>query len=222
MMQNDESEVKILKMRNEMINLARKHISEIDPSHDLGHSIRVLKNAEYISKYEGGDLEVIIPAALFHDVINYAKDDVRSKFAANESAKVTRDILERFFDCDDSKISRVETAIIEHSFSSGIIPESLDSKIIQDSDRLEATGALSVMRTFSSTGQMKRQFYDFEDPFCLTRKPDSHKYAIDLFYKRLLKVKDLMNTETARQLAEKRTVFLYAFLDQLKDEILLK
>jgi len=204
-------------LRNILIEEAKGIIEDNDPSHDLDHALRVLGNAEYIAKIEGGDLEVIVPAALFHDAVNYSKDDPRAKYAGEESAKVVKKLLEKFPNYSKDKIARVETAIIEHSYSKNIQPESLDSKIVQDADRLEATGAISIMRTFCSTGQMKRKFYHTEDPFCEQREPGN--YAVDLFYKRLLKVKDLMNTETARGLAEKRTRFLYGFLEQLGEEI---
>ena len=207
------------KLRNKLIEEARTVIKDDDPSHDLEHALRVLNNAEYIAQFEGGDLEIIIPAALFHDVVNYPKDDPRSKYAPEESARVVRKILEKSQGYKKEKIKRVERAIIQHSYSKGIKPESLNSKIVQDADRLEATGAISIMRTFCSAGQMKNKFYNSKDPFCERREPDSLSYAIDLFYKRLLKIKDLMNTNTAKTLAEKRTRFLYTFLEQLRDEL---
>lgn len=206
-------------LRKRLIDEARRVISDNDPSHDLGHALRVLSNAEYIVRFEGGDLEVIIPAALFHDAANYQKDDPRAKYAPEESIRVVRKILERLSDYHREKIARVEKVIIEHSYSNGIKPESLDSKIMQDADRLEATGAIAIMRTFCSTGQMRRKFYNPEDPFCEQREPNSLFYAVDLFYRRLLRVKDSMNTETAKKLAEKRTRFLYNFLEQLREEI---
>jgi|TARA_B100002003_G_scaffold240308_1_gene260725 uncharacterized protein len=207
----------IPEMREILIEKAREIISCDDPSHDINHPLRVLKTAEYIVKYEGGDLEVIIPAALLHDAVNHPKNDPRSRYSADESAIVARDILKQFPNYDPTKIIKVEEAIVEHSYTNGIKPKSLESKIIQDADRLEATGVISIMRTFSSAGQMKREFYNPKDPFCEQREPGN--YAIDLFYKRLLKVGDQMNTKTAKRLAEKRTEFLYSFLEQLKDEI---
>ncbi len=213
--------IKMKDLRQRLIEEARIVIGDSDPSHDLSHALRVLSNAEYIVNFEGGDLEIIIPAALFHDVVNYQKDDQRAKYAAEESARVIRGILEKLPDYNGEKIARVETAIIEHPYNNGIRPESLDSKIVQDADRLEATGAIAIMRTFCSTGQMKRKFYNSEDPFCEQREPNSLFYAVDLFYKRLLKIKDLMNTETAKRLAEKRTRYLYDFLEQLREEIVL-
>ena len=204
-------------MRLSLIGKAREIIDCDDPSHDLNHTLRVLNTAEHISKYEGGDLEVIIPAALFHDAINHPKNDPKSNYSADESAIVARDILITFPGYDPEKIVKVEQAIIEHSYNKGIKPQILESMIVQDADRLDATGAVSIMRTFSSAGQMNMEFYNSKDPFCEQRKPGN--YALDLFYKRLLKVGDLMNTKTAKTLAEKRTDFLYSFLEQLRDEI---
>ncbi len=206
-------------LREQCIIEARKIISDKDPSHDIHHSLRVICNAEYIARVEGGNLKIIIPAALFHDAITHPKDDPRAQHAPEESARITRAILEQLPDYTEEEIVRVEQAIREHSYSRNITPTSLESQIVQDADRLEATGAIAIMRTFCSTGQMKRQFYHSHDPFCEHRTPTSTQYALDLFYKRLLNVKNHMNTTTARTLAEQRTHFLHVFLKQLRDEL---
>lgn len=209
----------IIELKEKLIAKAKEVISCEDPSHDVYHALRVLANAEYIAKFEGGDLEVIIPAALFHDAVNYRKDNPRSKYAADESAKVAQEILRGVEGFDRNKIPLVCRVIIEHSYGKGIKPELLESKIVQDADRLEVTGAIAIMRTFCSSGQMRRRFYNPIDPFCENRSPESLNYAVDLFYSRLLIVKDLMNTSTAKELAIVRTNFLNVFLEQLRSEI---
>jgi len=83
----------------------------------------------------------------------------------------------------------------------------------------KATGAISIMRTFSSTGSMKRAFYHTTDPFCKNREPDDLKFALDLFFTRLLRVGERMHTETARQIAERRTRFLQQFLKEVRLEL---
>lgn len=75
------------------------------------------------------------------------------------------------------------------------------------------------MRTFSSTGSMKRVFYHSEDPFCRERPPDDLKFALDLFYTRLLKVEERMHTMAAKKIAKRRTAFLKEFLEELKIEL---
>ncbi|MBT7902319.1 HD domain-containing protein [Candidatus Woesearchaeota archaeon] len=207
------------KLKEKLILEARQRISCDDPSHDFFHALRVLKNVELISEVEGGDMEVLLPAALFHDVINYPKDDARSKLSAEHSANVSKIILEELSMYPKEKIKLVVRAISEHSFSKGIKSDLKESQILQDADRLECAGAIAIMRTFCSGGQMKKKFYDCIDPFCAGREPDPMRYAIDLFYARLLKTINILNTKTAVDLAEKRVMFLHTFLFQLEDEL---
>ena len=208
----------INKMKQKLIEIAKKTLSKEDPAHDINHALRVLKNAEEIALIEGGDLEVIVPAALLHDAVVYPKHSEKSKDSARDSAIVARKILEDL-NYDEKIILRVEEAIIEHSFSNGIKPNKIESKILQDADKLEITGVIGIMRTFCYTGIMKREFYNNEDPFCESREPNSLAYALDLFFNRLLIAKDRMNTETARIIAEERTKVLQEFLEHAKKEI---
>lgn len=200
---------------------AKTYSQQGDPSHDWNHIMRVLGNALHLARHEGGDLDVIIPAVYFHDAVNYPKNDPRAAQATRESAAAADMELRQIKDYPAEKIPAVQTAIMEHSFSAGLQASTLESQIVQDADRLEATGAISIMRTFASTGQFQRPFYNLADPFCENRTPDPKENAIDLFYVRLLRVKDTMNTPSARELAERRTVFLENFLLELKDELAL-
>jgi len=206
-------------LRDKLIAIARQKITDVDTSHDFGHALRVLANAEWITKEENADLDIIIPAALFHDIVSYPKNDPCAKYSTDESAEVTKEILEKIDGFPKNKIKQVCIAIKFCSFSKGIIPELLEAKILQDADGLEATGAISIMRTFSSAGQMKKLFYDSDDPFCKIRKPDDSKYALDLFYTRLLRVVDRMHTKKAKEITERRIEFLREFLTELKLEL---
>jgi uncharacterized protein len=206
-------------LRTQLINTATSKIGYEDPSHDITHTLRVLSTAEKIASAENVDLDIIIPAAIFHDVINYPKNDPKSKLSSTESADYAETILLEISDYPKEKIEAVKTAITSCSFSKGIVPEQLEAKILQDADRLEATGAISIMRTFASTGKMGRPFYHTEDPFCESRTPDDLKYAVDLFYTRLLKVGEQMHTSTAKVIANRRTEFLNSFLSELEQEL---
>ena len=199
--------------------MAKEKIPNADVSHDFEHAARVLANAERIAKSEKADLDVVIPAALFHDVVVYPKNHPDKHLSQVESAEIAAGILNSMDDYPKVKIKKVETCILECSFSKGIVPKMLESKILQDSDGLEATGAISIMRTYSSTGQMKRPFYDVDDPFCSKREPNSMNNALDLFYTRLLKVESRMHTKMAKRIAKRRTDFLRRFLAELKMEL---
>lgn len=206
-------------LHNKLLKIAEERINGDDPAHDLNHAFRVLLTAEKICKKEKADMDVIVPGALFHDIVNYPKNDPRRSQSADESAEFVKNILNNIGDYPKEKIEKVSIAIKSCSFSKGIISDLLEAKILQDADGLEATGAISIMRTFASTGSMKRTFYHTEDPFAKNRQPDDMKYALDLFFTRLLKVKERMHTETAKKIAERRTNFLKKFLKELELEL---
>lgn len=188
-----------------------------DPSHDWQHILRVTNLAEMIGSREKADLDILIPAALFHDIIVYPKNSPKSKLSSSESAAVATKVLNRL-KYPKAKIAKVADCISECSFSKGLKPSSLESKILQDADRLEATGAISIMRTFSTGGQMNRQFYDPTNPFNksgVMQEPS----GVRLFYQRLLVVEKTMNTATAKKIAKRRTKFLKDFLYEFKLEL---
>lgn len=206
-------------LRSRLVALAQRRITGDDPSHDLHHALRVLANAERIARAEGADLDVIVPAALLHDVVNHPKHDPRASRASDESAALAARILRRVPGYPRAKISAVAEAIARCSFSKGLPPATLEAAVLQDADGLEATGAIAIMRTFASTGQMRRPFYHASDPFCRTRVPDPKHFAVDLFYARLLKVLGRMHTPTARRIAKRRTAFLQKFLAEFRREL---
>ena len=151
-------------------------------------------------------------------MVVYKKNHSNSKNETEESACIAEKVLKSFKDYPQSKIEKVLVCIRQCSFSKGINPDLLEAKILQDADRLEATGAISIMRTFSSGGQMNLQFYNPADPFC---KKDAIAFRsdLDLFYMRLLVVEKGMHTKFAKQIAKRRTVFLKKFLSELKIEL---
>lgn len=208
-------------LRAKLITVAEENSHPDDPSHDFSHILRVLKNVETIAESEGGDFDILIPSALFHDVINIPKDDPRADQASNESAEWTIELLKTFKEFPQAKFPAVFDAISKCSFSKGIVPELLESKILQDADGLDSTGAISIMRTCSSCGVMKRAFYDLDDPFYEVRdkyKGPAH-FGVDLFYRILLVVESRIHTETAKKIAKRRTEFLRTFLDELRVEL---
>ncbi len=208
---------KYIKLLNDL--LPHVVITKGDPAHDFEHTKRVLNMAIKIGENtEGADLEVLIPAALFHDAIVFRKDDPKNKQATELSAEIARSVLAKLQNFPYLKIKLVEVCIRECSFSKGIPASTLESKILQDADRLEATGAIAILRTFSSGGQMERPFYNPEDPFRENSKPNT-EYGLDLFPRRLFLVSSSMNTEIAKNIAARRHKFLVSFVDELRTEL---
>jgi uncharacterized protein len=189
-----------------------------DPSHDFEHIMRVYKNAQKIGKKENANMKLVLAAVLLHDVISFPKSDKKSKTSSIKSSIVAQRMLKNHgFDKKELKI--ISDAIQEHSFSRGMVPSTIEGKILQDADRLDAIGAIGIARAFSVGGSGKRPFYNKSDPFCQRRKPDDTNWTLDHFYKKLLLLEKKMNTNTAKKEAKRRTKIMKKFLYNFKKEI---
>ncbi len=207
------------RLRSELVENVKRNINSEDPSHDILHTLRVLSNAENISKEEGGDLDVVTPAALFHDIVCYPKNSPKNRFSVKESAEYAETILTKMPEYPQEKIKRVKSAILSTSFTYGKETESIEDEIVQAADMLDAVGVISVMRTYGSSGVMKRAFYEPNDPFAEHRELDDMKYGLDLFYTRLLTIQDKIKTKTAQKIAKRRTMILVKILDEFRKEL---
>ncbi|MDB9721706.1 HD domain-containing protein [Nitrosopumilus sp.] len=200
-------------IKNEVIKMM-----DNDPAHDFEHVMRVYNNAEKISKKEKANQKLILSAALLHDIVSYPKSSKRSKLSSIESAKKSKLILKKY-EFTDEEINIVSNAIADHSFSQNKISQSLEGKILQDADRLDALGAIGIARVFATSGSLNRPFYNLDDPFCAKRNPDDNLWAVDHFFNKLLKLEFMMNTKSGKIEAKKRTKVLRTFLKELKNEV---
>jgi len=196
-----------------------KKIMDGDSAHDFEHIMRVYKNAKKICKEEKANEKLILSAALLHDIVSYPKSDKRSKMSSLESAKKSKQILKKY-DFSKEEIMIISDAICDHSFSQNKVPKTLEGKILQDADRLDALGAIGIARVFATGGSLKRPFYNLDDPFCKTRIPDDKIWTVDHFFQKLLKLESLMNTKSGKVEAKRRTRVLKEFLNYLKQELL--
>ncbi len=205
-------------LEEKLIKIAQERQTKKDPTHDFQHILRVFNMAKKIGKGVEADMDIVIPAALFHDTVIYRKDHPNSKKETDKSAEVTGKILSNIGGYPKEKIERVKTCIRQCSFTKGITPDLLEAKVLQDADLLESTGAVSIMRTFSSGGQMNRPFYNSENPF-FEKNEINFPSGVGLFYHRLLIAEKRMHTKFAKQIAERRTNFLKKFLNELRLEL---
>ena len=206
-----------MEVMNQLENIkkvVKSKLGKNDPAHDFEHVMRVYRNAERICKSENGNKKLILSAVLLHDIIKIKN----RKDSALKSAKLSEKILKENYFLDD-EITIISDAIKEHSFSKGKIPSTLEGKILQDADRLDAIGAIGLARVFSFSGSNNRPFYDPKDPFSKNRNLNDNKWAIDHFYEKLLTLEEKMNTKTGKTIAKKRTKTLKDFLKELKNEI---
>ena len=195
-----------------------KKIIENDSAHDFEHIMRVYKNAKKLCKQEKVNEKLVLCAVLLHDIVSYPKSDKRSKNSSIDSAKKAIIILKRY-GFTENEITIISDAIREHSFSQKKTPKTIEGKILQDADRLDALGAIGIARVFATGGSLKRPFYNIDDPFCKKRNVDDETWTLDHFFQKLLKLEFLMNTKSGKIEAKKRTRILNEYLKQLKQEI---
>lgn len=189
-----------------------------DSAHDFEHIMRVYKNAQKIGRKENANMKLVLAAVLLHDIVSFPKSDKRSKTSSIKSSIAAQRILKNH-GYDKNEIKIISDAIRDHSFSYGMIPNTIEGKILQDADRLDAIGAIGIARAFSTAGSGKRPFYNKSDPFCQKRKSDDANWTLDHFYKKLLLLEEKMNTKTAKKEARRRTKIMRKFLDDFKKEI---
>ena len=207
-----------MKSSKKLKDEVQKRLVKNDPAHDFEHIMRVYKIAERIGKKEKANMKLVRASVLLHDIVSYPKSDKRSKRASTKSALQAAKILKKQ-GYDSHEIGIITEAIREHSFSKDMVPRTMEGKILQDADRLDALGAIGIARTFAVGGAEKRPFYNKDDPFCHKRIPNDQEWTLDHFYKKLLLLEKKMNTKTAKKEAIRRTMILKKFLNDVKKEI---
>jgi uncharacterized protein len=189
-----------------------------DPGHGPAHLERVVATALRLAVEEGARPEIVLPAAWLHDCVHVAKDSPDRARASRLAAAHAMQFLESAGyprDC----LPEIGHAIEAHSYSAGIAPRTLEARVVQDADRLDALGAIGLARCISVGAALGRPVYEPEDPFCRNRAPDDRGASVDHFYTKLLKLAGTMQTAAGRREAERRTGFLRDFLAQLESEI---
>lgn len=209
-----------MKIIHDTIRFVKEKLQNAEGGHDWFHIERVYKNALLIAEEEECDLTVVKLAALLHDIAD-------SKFHNGDETigpQIAREFLE------SQKVSEViishVIAIIENiSFKGGNFEKNFHSKeleIVQDADRLDAIGAIGIARTFNYGGFKNRPLYDPNIQPNLNMNKDEYKNSeaptLNHFYEKLLLLKDKMNTETGKKIAQKRHDFMITFLSQFYAE----
>ncbi len=190
----------------------------VDAAHDLQHIKRVVKTAKSLAAASGAKLKVVLPAAWLHDCVVLSKDHPLRHKASAMAADQAIDYL-RQIDYPAQYLPEIHHAILAHSFSADVAAKTLEAKIVQDADRLDALGAIGVIRCLQVGAMLNRELYHIDDPFCVQREPNDVQFTLDHFYQKLLKLADTMQTEAGRVEAHRRHAFMLQFLQQFADEV---
>lgn len=205
---------------NNTILFVKNQLTHAEGGHDWFHIERVYKNALLIAEGEECDLTVVKLGALLHDIAD-------SKFHGGDETvgpKTARTFLESQNVSEDIILHVI--AIIENiSFKGGNFEKKFNSKeleIVQDADRLDAIGAIGIARTFNYGGFKNRPLYNPNIQPNLNMSKEEYKNSesptLNHFYEKLLLLKDKMNTETGKKIAQKRHDFMVTFLSQFYAE----
>ena len=202
------------------INFVKEKLEGAEAGHDWFHIERVWKLSKKIAEKEGGNLEVIELSALLHDIAD-------PKFHNGDETlalKISQNFLEEIH-VNAELIEQVLSVIKNISFKNRAeAPENppLELQIVQDADRLDAVGAIGIARTFNFGGFKNNLMYHPEIKPNLGMNKEEYKKSngttINHFYEKLLLLKDLMNTETAKKIASERHDFMLQFLDEFYKE----
>lgn len=186
--------------------IVRERLAGQGAGHGIDHTLRVLKSAREIQTEIGGDRMVIELAALLHDL-----GDAKFHGGVERSAEFSRAILSDL-GVSPETVERVAQIVDNISFrkGAGAGELSLEGKIVQDADRLDALGAIGIVRTIEYGAAIGQPFY--------LPKGENAKTGIHHFHDKLFKLRDLMNTDVGRRLAADRERFMRAFLTQFLSE----
>ena len=206
----------------QLVQNATKFIKEIFQNdfsgHDFFHTMRVYRTAMKIAQAEHTDMEVVALAALLHDV----DDRKLSPATAEKKENATR--FMRSQNVPESEIRQVCQIIGEVSFkgTDSVRPSTPEGKCVQDADRLDALGAIGIARTFAYGGSHNRAIYDPELPSRTSMNQaqyySSKSTSLNHFYEKLFLLEDMMNTETGKAIARKRTQYMQQFVDEFLNE----
>jgi uncharacterized protein len=202
------------------ILFVKQKLENAEAGHDWFHMERVYKNALLIAEGETCDLMIVKLGALLHDIAD-------SKFNDGDETvgpKVACEFL-KSQNASEETIKHVVNIIENISFKGGNFEKKFTSKeleIVQDADRLDAIGAIGIARTFNYGGFKNRQLYNPNVAPKLNMTKEEYKKSdaptINHFYEKLLLLKDKMNTETGKQIAQERHKFMELFLSQFYAE----
>tara|TARA_R110001583_G_scaffold48896_2_gene153003 strand:- start:5542 stop:6195 length:654 start_codon:yes stop_codon:yes gene_type:complete len=201
---------------NRTVDFVKTVLADAEGGHDWWHIYRVWKSAKQIAQSEEVDLFVVELGALLHDIAD-------SKFHEGDETvgpRLAREFLQSI-KVDEETITHVENIITNISFKGGNLEQKFKSAeldVIQDADRLDALGAIGIARTFNYGGHKNREIYNPEIKPNLNMTKEEYKNSdaptLNHFYEKLLLLKDRINTESGKRMAEQRHEFMNIYLEQ--------
>lgn len=198
------------------VAFVKSELQNAEGGHDWFHIERVWKNASTIAQTEPVNFFIVELGALLHDIADHKFNDGEESAGIGKARKFLESLL-----VDEGVIDHVEKIIKNISFKGGNFTQdfsSIELAVVQDADRLDAMGAIGIARAFNYGGFKGRAMYDpaIEPSLGMTvaQYKNSKAPTINHFYEKLLLLRDRMNTETGRRMAEQRHQYMEQYLEQ--------
>ena len=206
------------KNMDKIINFVKSELQHDNSGHGLQHALRVYSNAKKINDKEMGNEKIVLTAALIHDTVD-------KKLYENFNGRI--DYVKHFLSNNhysSEEIDEIIYIISNISWNDGKNTElnSLNAKIVRDADRLDAIGAIGIIRTIEYGNSIHRNFYDNDNIVYNNGKYEFNQITnstLSHFYEKLLLLKDKLHTKTAMDMAEERHKFMLSFLNEFYNEI---
>lgn len=205
---------------DDALEFVKKHFENSADGHDYYHSFRVYKTAVKLAEAENADINLTALCAVLHDVDDrklspdtYKNSDNARQFLLSHNVSI-------------GETEKILGIISEISFrgTDCVVPKTVEGRCVQDADRLDAIGAVGIARAFCYGASRNRKMYDPKIKPVLNMNGEQYinnenSTTVNHFYEKLFLLKDMMNTDAAKKMAEKRDSFMHEFLDEFFDEI---
>lgn len=209
--------IQIAKIVEEIV---KTKLKDAEKGHNWYHIDRVRNMALKIAEIEGGDKEIIELSALLHDISDAKFNGGNYSEGARQASVILNSV-----GCESEKIEHIVGIIDNISFKGGLKESKISTiefEVVRDADRLDAIGAIGIARAFNYGGFKNREIYNPEiTPVTYSSAEEYHNSdapTITHFYEKLLLLKDLMSTQTAKKIAEQRHEFMQKYLNQFFEE----
>ena len=199
------------------IEKAKEFFKDDSSGHDFWHTLRVYNNAKNICMFEECDEEIVCLAALLHDF-----DDFKLTNSTEELENATKWLMENDYPLDKIKLVKDAISTVSYKGKDTKVPNTIEGKIVQDADRLDAIGAMGIARCFAYGGKKGREIWNPDEEYNENMTEEEYKNnegsSIAHFHEKLLLLKDLMNTTKGKEIAKGRHKFLEEFLKEFYAE----
>lgn len=204
---------------DQITDRAKEFFSNSRGSHDWEHTLRVYNLCLNIGEKENADMEILKISSILHDIGRGHQDECNGKIChAEKGAELAKELLAEL-EIDQEKINQIIHCIETHRFRGDKIPNSKEAKILFDADKLDSIGAVGIGRAFLFAGEIGANLHNKDVDLEKSQEYSKDDTAYREYLIKLIKIKERMQTDEGKRLAEERHNFMVDFFDRLNQEV---